>query len=74
MVSFVEGARAIDGFTHVVTGSGVPVLGNLPILQQHTGSRVFAELKAAGMNGMHLSDQALHQAALLVSALLITRL
>lgn len=32
----------------------------------------FAELKAAGMNGMYLTDQALHQTALLVSALLIT--
>ncbi|MFD8221759.1 hypothetical protein ACFV2U_51045 [Streptomyces sp. NPDC059697] len=32
------------------------------------------ERKAAGMNGMYLTDQALDQAALLVSALLITRL
>lgn len=41
-------------------------------LLQHTGSPDFAELKAAGMNGMYLADQALHQTALLVSALLIT--
>ncbi|OKJ33200.1 hypothetical protein [Streptomyces sp. CB01580] len=43
-------------------------------LLQHTGSPDFAELRAAGMNGMYLTDQALHQSALLVSALLITRL
>ncbi|MFG2895006.1 hypothetical protein [Streptomyces sp. NPDC048248] len=42
-------------------------------LLDHTGAKGFAELKAAGMNGMYLSDQALHQTALLVSALLITR-
>jgi hypothetical protein len=45
---------------------------NLPILREHAGSKGFAELKAAGMNGMYLTDQALHQTALLVSALLIT--
>ncbi|MDJ0346558.1 hypothetical protein QMK19_33200 [Streptomyces sp. H10-C2] len=39
---------------------------------EHIGSKGFAELKAAGMNGMFLTDQALHQTALLVSALLIT--
>lgn len=41
-------------------------------LLQHTGSPDFAELRAAGMNGMYLTDQALHQTALMVSALLIT--
>ncbi|MEU9547204.1 hypothetical protein, partial [Streptomyces mirabilis] len=41
-------------------------------LLEHIGSKGFAELKAAGMNGMYLTDQALHQTALLVSALLIT--
>ncbi|MFE7611655.1 hypothetical protein [Streptomyces celluloflavus] len=46
----------------------------MPILLEHIGSKGFAELKAAGMNGMYLTDQALHQTALLVSALLITRL
>ncbi|MFI9583959.1 hypothetical protein ACIHCQ_19420 [Streptomyces sp. NPDC052236] len=39
---------------------------------RRTGPKGFAELKAAGMNGIYLTDQALHQAALLVSALLIT--
>ncbi|MFJ1581695.1 hypothetical protein [Streptomyces sp. NPDC088182] len=36
------------------------------------GSKGCAELKAVGMNGMYLTDQALHQTALLVSELLIT--
>lgn len=45
---------------------------NLPTLLQHVGASGFAELRAAGMNGMYLTDQALHQTALLVSALLIT--
>ncbi|PAU47543.1 hypothetical protein CK936_18100 [Streptomyces albireticuli] len=39
---------------------------------EHSGSANFAQLKTAGMNGMYLADQALHQTALLVSALLIT--
>ncbi|MFJ4187863.1 hypothetical protein [Kitasatospora sp. NPDC089509] len=43
-------------------------------LLQHTGSPAFAELRTAGLNGMYLADQALHSGALLVSALLITRL
>ncbi|GAB2891765.1 DUF3307 domain-containing protein [Streptomyces mayteni] len=43
-------------------------------LLERIGSKGFAELKAAGMNGMYLTDQALHQTALLVAALLITRL
>lgn len=41
-------------------------------LLEHVGSKGFAELKGAGMNGMYLTDQALHQTALLISALLIT--
>jgi hypothetical protein len=41
-------------------------------LLEHIGSKGFADLKAAGMNGMYLTDQALHQTALLASALLIT--
>lgn len=40
-------------------------------LLEHIGSKGFAELKAAGMNGMYLTDQALHQTALLIAALLI---
>ncbi|MGW5119175.1 hypothetical protein ACWEQ8_27585 [Streptomyces noursei] len=43
-------------------------------LLQHTGSPAFADLRAAGLNGLYLADQALHQTALLVSALMITRL
>lgn len=45
---------------------------NLQTLWQQTGSPDFAELRAAGINGMYLTDQALHQTAPLVSALLIT--
>lgn len=41
---------------------------------EHTGATKFAALRAAGLNGMYLADQALHSGALLVSALLITRL
>ncbi|MEV7142910.1 hypothetical protein [Streptomyces tauricus] len=51
-----------------------PQYPNLPILLEQVGSKGFAQLRAAGMNGMYLTDQALHQTALLVSALLITRL
>ncbi|MBO1417771.1 hypothetical protein [Streptomyces sp. FH025] len=43
-------------------------------LLQHTGSPDFANLRTAGLNGMYLADQALHALALLVSAVLITRL
>ncbi|WP_217712072.1 hypothetical protein [Kitasatospora sp. NA04385] len=43
-------------------------------LLRHLGSAAFAELRAAGMNGMYLADQALHKGALLVSAVLVTRL
>lgn len=43
-------------------------------LLQHIGAPNFAELRGHGMNGMYLTDQALHQTALLASALLITRL
>ncbi|MFF1350507.1 hypothetical protein ACFVZJ_31815 [Streptomyces sp. NPDC058322] len=41
---------------------------------EHTGATKFAALRAAGLNGMYLADQALHSGALLVFALLITRL
>lgn len=41
---------------------------------EHVGSQGFADLKAAGINGMYLTDQALHRTALLVSAGLITQL
>ncbi|MFI6143758.1 hypothetical protein ACIBCC_36915 [Streptomyces griseus] len=44
-------------------------------LLERIGSKGFAELRAAGMNGMYLADQALHRTALLASApLLITLL
>ncbi|WP_333493572.1 hypothetical protein [Kitasatospora cathayae] len=56
--------------THAVLDRRWPVRW----LLQRTGSPDFAELRTAGLNGMYLADQALHSVALLVSALLITRL
>ncbi|MEV7212318.1 hypothetical protein AB0O31_04415 [Kitasatospora cineracea] len=43
-------------------------------LLRHVGSAAFAELRSAGLNGMYLADQALHKGALLVAAILVTRL
>ncbi|MGW4803592.1 hypothetical protein [Kitasatospora sp. NPDC004272] len=43
-------------------------------LLRRVGSAAFAELRTAGMNGMYLADQALHKGALLVAAILVTRL
>ncbi|MFE3526078.1 hypothetical protein ACFXOD_31545 [Streptomyces sp. NPDC059161] len=43
-------------------------------LLEHIGSRGVAELKPAGVNGMYLTELALHHTALLASALLITLL
>ncbi|WP_225995083.1 DUF3307 domain-containing protein [Streptomyces arboris] len=59
---------AVSAVTHAFFDRRWPVRW----LLEHVGSKGFAELKAAGMNGMYLTDQALHQTALLVSALLIT--
>ncbi|MEU6934418.1 hypothetical protein AB0A05_35425 [Streptomyces sp. NPDC046374] len=61
---------AVSAVTHAFCDRRWPVRW----LLEHVGSKGFADLKAAGMNGMYLTDQALHQTALLVSALLITRL
>jgi hypothetical protein len=58
---------AVSAVTHAFFDRRWPVCW----LLEHIGSKGFAELKAAGMNGMYLTDQALHQTALLVSALLI---
>ncbi|MFC9225030.1 DUF3307 domain-containing protein [Streptomyces hygroscopicus] len=59
---------AVSAVTHAFFDRRWPVCW----LLEHVGSKGFAELKAAGLNGMYLTDQALHQTALLVSALLIT--
>ncbi|MER5465529.1 hypothetical protein ABT010_33545 [Streptomyces sp. NPDC002668] len=59
---------AVSVVTHALFDRRWPVRW----LLEHFGSKGFAELKAAGMNGMYLTDQALHQTALLASALLIT--
>lgn len=61
---------AVSAVTHAFFDRRWPV----GWLLEHIGSKGFAELKAAGMNGMYLTDQALQQTALLVSALLITLL
>ncbi len=61
---------AVSAVTHAFFDRRWPVRW----LLEHCGSKGFAELKAGGMNGMYLTDQALHQTALLVSALLITAL
>ncbi|MFF2641747.1 hypothetical protein ACFVUB_18075 [Streptomyces niveus] len=59
---------AVSIVTHAFFGRRSPVRW----LLEHIGSKGFAELKAAGMNSVYLTDQAWHQTALLVSALLIT--
>jgi len=61
---------AVSAVTHAFFDRRWPVRW----LLEHIGSKGFAELKTAGMNGMYLTDQALHQTALLMAALLITRL
>ena len=38
---------------------------------RHTGSAGFAELAGNGLNGMWMSDQALHGAALLIAAIIL---
>ncbi|CAM5669790.1 hypothetical protein [Streptomyces atroolivaceus] len=64
----LEAGLIVSAVTHALFDRRWPVRW----LLQHTGSPDFAELRAAGMNGMYVTDQALHQTALLVSALLIT--
>jgi hypothetical protein len=59
-----------SAITHAVIDRRWPVRW----LLEHTGSAEFARLANCGINGMYLADQALHAAALFVSALLITRL
>ncbi|MGD9482862.1 hypothetical protein WDH52_06305 [Streptomyces sp. TRM70308] len=61
---------AVSAVTHAFFDRRWPVRW----LLEHIGSKGFTELKAAGMNGMYLTDQALHQTALLASALLVTLL
>lgn len=61
---------AVSATTHAFFDRRWPVRW----LLEHIGSKGFAELKTAGMNGMYLTDQALHQTALPASALLITLL
>lgn len=60
-------ALACSAITHSILDRRWPVRW----LLQRTGSAGFAELATGGMNGMYLTDQALHRTALLVSALLV---
>lgn len=41
---------------------------------EHVGSKGFADLRSHGLNGLYLTEQALHRTALLISAALITQL
>jgi hypothetical protein len=43
-------------------------------LLEHTGKRGFANLAAAGMNGMYLTDQALHGVSLGGAAVMLAAL
>jgi len=60
---------AVSAVTHAFLDRRWPVRWIVRV----TGSPDFAELRDHGLNGMYLADQALHSAALLVSALLISR-
>lgn len=62
----VGAGLAFSALTHGVLDRRWPVRAIL----RHSGSPKFAE-STVPVNGMHAADQALHQAALLVSALLI---
>ncbi|GHH25724.1 hypothetical protein [Streptomyces rubradiris] len=61
---------AVSAITHAFFDRRWPVRW----LLQNTGSPDFADPEKTGLNGVYLTDQALHQTALLVSALLIVRL
>lgn len=64
----VAAALALSAGSHALLDRRWPVRWIL----EHIGSGEFAKLKTAGMNGMYLTDQALHRTALLLCALLIT--
>ncbi|WP_331727227.1 DUF3307 domain-containing protein (plasmid) [Kitasatospora sp. NBC_00374] len=61
-------ALALSAVTHAFFDRRWPVRWVL----EHTGSPGFAKLQAAGLNGLYLADQALHQTVLLLAALVIT--
>ncbi|MEU1487174.1 DUF3307 domain-containing protein [Streptomyces sp. NPDC005752] len=62
-------------FTGLATGLAVSIVTHAffdrrwPVrwILEHVGSKGFAELKTVGTNGMYLTDQALHQTALLIT-------
>lgn len=61
---------AFSAVTHAFLDRRWPVRRLLRLVR----SAGFADLRSNGMNGMYLTDQALHRTALVVSALLITLL
>lgn len=61
---------AFSAGTHAILDRRWPVRAIL----RRCGSPRFADLRDHGLNGMYLADQALHSTALMISALLITRL
>ena len=63
--SGLSAGLAVSAVTHAFLDRRWPVRW----LLRRTGSAGFAELRSGGMNGMYLSDQALHQTALLIAAL-----
>ncbi len=63
-------ALSFSAATHALLDRRWPVRW----LLNHTRSADFANMSSKGMNGMYLADQALHQTAILVSALLLARL
>ena len=60
-------AAAWSAGTHALLDRRWPVRWILT----HTRKQGFADLNSGGLNGMYLADQALHHAALLISALML---
>lgn len=67
-VAGVVSALAWSSATHALLDRGWPVTWIL----EHTRSPKFAKTAAGGVNGMYLSDQALHHLALAVASALLT--
>lgn len=66
----ITAGLAWSAVTHAIIGRRWPVRWIL----RRTGSPNFADLRAGGLNGMYLADQALHHGCLLISAILIAKL
>lgn len=66
-VAGVTAGLAFSALTHGVIDRRWPVRW----LLEHTGSSGFARLADAGINGMYLTDQALHGVAIWIAALIM---